>query len=308
MKKLLISIFFITVLAPAVLTAEINTGKLSVMENSIFGTDYPNQKIEERLSRLEENVYGKKKSGKPADRMAKLSKDMNADLLGQEITPETGMGEMISQELEENKPDSSVEYPILTDVEKHLAIKDTSKQSLHSRLVTIEKKLFNNVYDTDDYYTRVERIKGKVYGTPDLVAQGLGPRDVVIPEYSAQAQDVWGMDEIMGEVEDDYLRPQRGLHRNFGGNSGNKISALERKLFKHTYPDEENTDRLARLESSVFDTEFYYDDENERINRLEGAIKGQRSANKYDSNKFQQGLNTALQIGAMVLMVLAFIL
>jgi len=308
MKKFLIICFVIFVFVIQVLAVEPNIGVLSKLENSVFGTDYPNLKIEDRLSKLEETIYGHRRSGKSSERMQKLAKDMNAEMIGQEVTPETGMGEMISQELEENIPDNSVEYPILTDVEKHLAIKDTSKQSLHNRLVTIEKKLFNNVYDTDDYYTRVERIKGKVYGTPDLVAQGLGPRDVLIPEYSSQGQDVWGMDEISGEIEDDYVNIPNNFFKRSSGSISNKISELERKLFKNTYPDEENNDRLARLESSVFDTEFYYDNENERINRLEGALKGQKSANKYDSNKFQQGLNTALQIGAMVLMVLAFIL
>lgn len=306
MKKIFIIMFIMLSVICRVSALEPKTDYLSKMENSVFGMDYPSLKIEDRLAKLEETVYGRKKTGKTTDRMKQLSKDMNVEMLGQEVTPEAGMGEMLAEIEEDTTPDSSVDYPIINDVEKHLAIKNTSDKTLHSRLVTIEKKLFNNVYDTDDYYSRVERIKQKIYGTPDLIAQGLGPNDIIIPEYNSSDTNVWGMDEIMG-MDNPIAGAWTQRKRTFS-NATAKISALEKKLFKNTYPEEEINDRLARLESSVFDTEFYYDDENERINRLEGAIKGQKSANKYDSNKFQQGLNTALQIGAMVLMVLAMIL
>ncbi len=304
MKKFLIVLLLLISFMCRVSALEPVRDPLSKMENSVFGTDYSGQKIENRLSRLEETVYGRKKSGATATRLKQLSKDMNAELIGQEVTPDEHMGEMIAEEAEENTPDNSVEYPILDDVEKRLTLKNNKNQTLASRLVAIEKKLFNNSYDKDDYYSRVERIKEKVYGTRDLIAQGLGPNEVVIPEYDASDSDVWGMDEIMDT--DRFSFGNR--RRNNRGDVSSKISSLERQLFQSTYPDEENNDRLARLESTVFDTEFYYDDENERVDRLEGALKGQKSANKYDSNKFQQGLNTALQIGAMVLMVLAFIL
>ena len=100
----------------------------------------------------------------------------------------------------------------------------------------------------------------------------------------------------------------KNYRRRYETNSNSRISKLERKILNGDYSDESNNDRLARLENAVFDTDFYYDDESERIDRLEGAVKGQKSANRYDGNKFQQHLNTALQIGAMILMVLACIL
>lgn len=306
MKKFVIVLLLVISLMCRVSALEPIHDPLSKMENSVFGTDYPNQKLENRLSRLEETIYGRKKNGTPSVRMKQISKDMNADLLGQEITPDSGMGDMISEEAEENTPDNSVEYPILDDVEKRLTLNNNKHQTLHSRLVAIEKKLFNNTYDTDDYYSRVERIKEKIYGTRDLIAQGLGPNEVVIPEYDSSDIDEWDTDDIMNSDSNFWQSTKRKFGR--GNNIAYKISALEEKLFQNTFPDEENNDRLARLESSVFDTEFYYDDETERVNRLEGALKGQKSANKYDNNKFQQGLNTALQVGAMVLMVLALIL
>ena len=124
--------------------------------------------------------------------------------------------------------------------------------------------------------------------------------------YFACAQyDVLGLGDCRGRV----APPQRQSFFNNGSmNVRYKLSLLEQRLLKNTFVDETNNDRLARLENVVFDTQFYNDDEHERLDRLETALKAKKSSPKYDSNKFQQGLSTAMQIGAMVLMVLAFIL
>ena len=220
MKKLLIIIFLFLGLICRVSATEKSIDTLSKIENSILGIDYSNQKTEKRLDRIEEYVYGHKNTGNNNTRLQKLAKDLNADVIGQEIEP----CENTMQTEPEEIADNSVDYPILDDVEKKLSLKSNKNQTLHSRLVAIEQNMFKKVFDTDDF------------------------------------------------------------------------------------PDENNNDRLARLENCVFDTEFYYDNEQDRIDRLESAVKAKKTANRYDNNKFQQRLNAALQIGTMVLMVLAFIL
>lgn len=298
MKKFLIIIMFVVCVICKVSAVEKSIDTLTKIENSVLGTNYSSQKVETRLDRLEEYVYGRKKSGKANERLQKLAKDLNADIIGQEVQPCVDMGEEIS----ENTPDSSVDYPIIKDVERSLKIESKPTQSLHSRLVAIEKQLFHNVYDTDDFYTRVERIKGKVYKTNDsILAQSYDCDDeIYIPEYSSDEilENGWDMEKLFRKKTRSYSYNQ----------DVSKITQLEKKLFHTTYDNETNEDRLARLETSVFDTEFNYDNEEERIHRLESAIKGQQSASKYDNNKFQQRLNTAMQIGAMILMVLACIL
>ena len=298
MKKYMIIFFILLSLLCRVCASEGKVDTLTKMETSVLGADYSNQKTELRLKRLEEYVYGKSKKGSNADRLKHLAKDLNADMIGQEITP---CEDTLAYD-DDYTPDSSVDYPVINEVEKHLSIKTKPKQSLHSRLVTIEKKLFNSVYDTDDYYTRVERIKGKVYKNENpTIAHNYDDDDIYIPEYVDEDDaDGWGIDRLW--------QKRNSSRSSFGEFNNSKLSKLEQKILHRTYPDESNNDRLARLENSMFDTDFYYDNENERINRLEGALKGQKTADRYDSNKFQQGLNTALQIGAMVLMVLAFIL
>ena len=58
----------------------------------------------------------------------------------------------------------------------------------------------------------------------------------------------------------------------------------------------------------MFETDFFYDDAKLRIDRLASATKAKKSIHKYDDNKFYSKLNTAMTIGSMVLMILAFIL
>jgi len=289
MKKLLVIIFAVLGLICRVSAVENKTDTLSKMENAVLGIDYSNQKTEQRLGRLEEYVYGHKSSGNNNDRMKRLAKDLNADVIGQETEP---CEDTIAQE--EESADSSVDYPILDDVEKKLNLKSRPTQSLHSRLVAIEQNMFKKVFDTDDFYTRVERIKHKVYGNNDIIAQD--DDDITIPEVTPDYEDAGFL------LKPNYFKQGRQT------NSAYKLSVLEQKVLNNTFPDENNNDRLARLENCIFDTEFYYDNEQDRIDRLESAIRAKRTASKYDNNKFQQRLNAALQIGTMILMVLACIL
>ena len=292
MRKFIIVLFFICCIICRVSATEGKVDVLSKMENAVFGVDYSSQKTDTRLKRLEESIYGRVKNGNPSERIKALAKDMNADVIGQEITPS------VSTPIDEYVSDNSVEYPIIDDVEKQLKLPQNTSRSLHSRLVAIEKKLFNSVYDTDDFYTRVERIKGKVYKTSDKIAEDYDD-DMMLPEYSAE--------DILFDRNTDRIWDKYGRQYS-SSNKSSKISRMEKEILNNTYPDESNNDRLARLENTLLDTEFYYDDENERIRRLEGTLKGQKTSNRYDNNKLQQRLNTAMQIGAMILMVLACIL
>ena len=67
-------------------------------------------------------------------------------------------------------------------------------------------------------------------------------------------------------------------------------------------------DELAQLEYETFGTEFSNEDTATRIKRLNSVSKAKKSASKYDSNKFSQRMSTAMEIGAMILMILAMVL
>ena len=65
---------------------------------------------------------------------------------------------------------------------------------------------------------------------------------------------------------------------------------------------------MAQIEYDTFGTEFSNEDTKTRIKRLNSANRAQRSSQRYDSNKFQQRMSTAMEIGAMLLMILAMVL
>jgi hypothetical protein len=85
------------------------------------------------------------------------------------------------------------------------------------------------------------------------------------------------------------------------------LDALEKSILGKKFPDEPAANRLARLENSIFRRTFS-DDKEARIQRLMAAATAQKTSKHYDSNKFSQYLNSGLQIGGILLMILAMIL
>jgi hypothetical protein len=65
---------------------------------------------------------------------------------------------------------------------------------------------------------------------------------------------------------------------------------------------------LAQLEYNTFGTEFSNEDTKTRINRLNSVNKAKKSSSKYDSQRFNQRMSTVMEIGAMLLMILAMVL
>lgn len=283
MKKFILIIMIALSLICNVTAVEPKNDTLTKIENKILGIEYPDQKLEKRLERLEEYLYGHKKQGNTKIRLSKILETTKYSLLEDDNS-------IASNDYEQSdyiEPlDDTVDYPVLDDVEKKLGLETRKKAPLNSRLATIEKKMFNTTHDKEDYFNRVERIKSKMYKGNKLAQSDI---------------------EEFNNPEE--FSPFNEQFFNKGASKiSYKLSILEQRLLRNTFEDETNNDRLARLENAVFETQFYNEDETERINRLESVLVAKKSSPKYDNNKFQQGINTAMQIGAMVLMVLAFIL
>lgn len=245
--------------------------KLYKIEEELYGLDYSDQSDEERLTRIEKSVYGVASNKKNIDeRISRVYSDLSADVFNEKITPVED-----SFEMEELAEDSSVRYPALDRVETKLFRQINDKSGLNARIVKIEKHLFNQVYANDDYHTRVERIKNNVFKDDyKLASEGAISDDYVFNRTTFNSEDL------------------SGLNRNLYNGAG-------RTTF---------SDRLASLENQVLGGAYEFDTDEERLNRLNSAYKAQKSIKKYDSNKFQQGMSTAMQIGAMLLMVLCMVL
>ena len=86
------------------------------------------------------------------------------------------------------------------------------------------------------------------------------------------------------------------------------IASVEKSIFKKSFNGDNMDNRLSRLESTMFGTTFNSDTQEDRLNRISSAYKAQKTASRYDSNKFSQNMATAMQIGTILLMILACVL
>lgn len=296
MKKLFIylSIFiYLFSFVPLTTFAATKTqsAEISKIENDIYGFDYINDELQNRVSRLERTIYGKESSGDLTNRIKKLASDITAEQIGLEIEPT----EDTFRE-DEVVADNTVNYPIVDEIEMKLFNQTYKNRDFHTRIVTIERKLFGKIYDVEDYSKRMDRIKAEVM--PERLA-----REKVYG-YDNSTENMLTQDDISG------LNSSRFASRMpFGQRNYTRPYANYGDYTGGATPIPDNLDEeLAQLEYNTFGTEFSNEDTKTRIKRLNSVNKAKKSQGRYDSAKFQQRMSTAMEIGAMLLMILAMVL
>lgn len=330
MKRIII--FLALVISCQCTFATTNTTTIDKIENSLFGFTYSNESESTRLNRIEEKVYGKASTGQTQTRIAKLKKDLSADLMGQEIEPKEDT--FASEEdswvfAKEPKEASKIDYPVINELEKEVFQKEFKDQNIKTRLSNLETKTFGKTYQNEDLSTRVDRLKAEIkpksfmannmdqqensfYDDPvDKMAQNYhldqygGPFDYDAynnrnnaADYNQDFGPEYGDDDFFSSPTQNIFKPSKTKN----------LSSIEKTLYNTKFENEPTEQRLNRIESSVFGTNFANDSEPERIARISSALNAQKSAKRYDSNKFGQNMATAFQIGTLILMVLACIL
>ena len=273
---------------------------LSKIENSLYGFDYNKDKAQDRLSRIEKTVYGKNFSDDINNRIKRLSGDISADVIGLEITPTEDTFKQIEEDVESLQADNSVNYPIVDEIEQKLFNTTYPQRDFHTRIVTIEKKLFGKIYDVDDYSKRMDRIKSKMF--PPTISESYTPEN---QSYYTD-KDINAMDfSPLSKIKPKNLLSSPFGQRNYTRpytNYGN----YDESCFDSNDSDIES--QLSQMEYETFGTEFSDESVSKRIKRLNSVNKAKKSSSRYDSNKFQQKMATAMEIGAMILMILAMVL
>lgn len=310
MKKTIILLSFIMLFNSNVFASP-NSKMLDNIENSLYGFTYSTMDETSRLNQIEETVYGQSKTNKPInERISALKKDMSADLIGQEITPkeDTFMEEedhYVEDKTLAQAPSeaSGVDYPTINEMEKQIFKKEFKTQNLNNRLAQLEKQALGQTYEKEDFATRVDRLQAKIK-----------PKSFM-DNSIAQSSNNYYEDDVI-PLEKNYNLSQYGSS-DFDYESYNtrnsapqrvNLASVEKSLFKKSFNEESTDNRISRLESTMFGTTFSNDTEQERLNRISSAYKAQKSANKYDSNRFTQNMGTAMQIGTILLMILACVL
>ena len=155
----------------------------------------------------------------------------------------------------------------------------------------------NKIYDVDDYATRMDRIKAEIM--PEL-ANNTARFENEYRDNKLSSFDLSGLNNNLYNMpygQYNYTRP----YANYG----------EYNYSDNKFPSDYNkslNDELAQLEYATFGTNFSNDDTSTRIKRLNSVSKAKKSSSKYDDNKFSQRMSTVMEIGAMLLMILAMVL
>lgn len=320
---------------------------LSRIEKSLFGLDYNSQSDDIRLKRIEEVVYGAPSSSSVPQRVGKLSKDLSADLIGKEIKPkrdtfaddEDGPAEVAP------KSDNTVDYPIVDNLEQKVFKKEFKDLDINQRLSKLEQTVFKKTY-SDDLSNRVDRLRTAVM--PERIAKSdddddsqniYRPKDI-LDQDSLNQQDSkqrgfsnpfargganQGYNSLMPDPNNPFDEDSQMSYENLQRPSYNAknsvlddyqsnydlnvpLASLEKSVLKKSYPNDTVSNRLTRLELKMFNSTFFDDDEQTRFDRVASAYQAKKTAKKYDSNKTSQRMSTAVQVGAILLMILAAIL
>ncbi len=246
--------------------------QLSQIEISIWGFDYPKEKTQDRLKRIEGNVFGLEVQDKNEEQRVQ---NLN-QALGFESQEEqnSSLGELMQEELE------GVSYPQVDKLELALFKKVYDKEAVYKRIERLEKELFGEKQE-GDLASRTDRLKGYL-------------------DTEEQNQN----DYIVQDESGDYS----AYYDEYTNDMGIQLSGLEQLLFKKTYSNDPTALRLNRLEREIFDREFSQDSNITRMERLEAASSANRTSKHYDQNRFQKFASTGVQIGTIVLMILAMLL
>lgn len=254
--------------------------QISKMENSIFGFDYKKDDTNKRISRIENNVFGKTNANLSAnERIKKLN-----EALGIENYEDS---KKKAYEIDKSEV-KDINYPQIDVLEQQMFNTTYEKENIYKRLERLEKKIFGSSQD-GDLMSRTDRLNA--YIRKDAVAQN--PNTYTQQPYSTTKN----IGEYMGS-QNKYENTDAFI----------QLAGLETVIFSKTYSQDPVGLRLNRLERKIFQRDFSSDDDYLRLQRLQAAANAKQTAKLYEANKIQKYTSTGMQIGSIILMILALIL
>lgn len=306
--------------------------KLSEIEKNYYGYTFGGDD-ESRLTRLEQAVYGSTIKQSTQSRVNKLYKDLNISTQSSKLTTGGAAPVNNSKSFVQNigpKADSNIKYPIVDKMEQQILQKTFANEDIYNRLSRLEKQVFpNQNKSTLSLNERVDALRGKILGGTKVATVDIDPmtEEIVLEngrKYYGDDDAKSYFNKMNEEQSSNYnyysyensksVVPETSS-QNLGDNGvladkyaqSYDLDILEKNLLGQRYTSETSSKRLNRLESKVFQRTFSDSDE-ARIQRLLAVTTAQKTSQEYDSNKWARRLNAGMQIGSILLMVLAMIL
>lgn len=276
------------------------TQNLAMIENHIFG--YENSKMTEtqRLDTIEKFVYGKTQNSNINTRLNHLNEDLGLTTTNENKIASTPNFNHPQQEQDyANEPtDPTAQYPVVDNLETSLLSKTFKNENIYKRLDRLEQKAYGKILK-GSLSERVERLSTLV--------------EPITPQKS--------YDEYMANNNDyNYYSPAtNGNPRASSAQTyipeqmpsipnTSALLALEQNVLGKTYTTDSTSRRLSRLEKKILNKDFATEPDELRIERLTTVANAQQSSQVYKESKLMQHVSTGIQIGGMILMLLAMIL
>lgn len=152
-KLIFISILIVFYSWNSALSSVTDLSTLNALETRFFNQTFPNDPINDRLSRVENVIFGISSNETDTNRIEKLSafvKNPN--------TQSTGDNEYKNNTINADT-ESATDYPIITQLEKFNFQQDFRNENIYSRLNRLENKVFGASFPQESLYNRVDKLK-----------------------------------------------------------------------------------------------------------------------------------------------------
>lgn len=316
MKKAVLTTLCILLLNTGCFALDSTTSQIQKLEKSYFGYDYPGESDTKRLDRLEKAVYGMPSHLPSAQRIQKLNKDLQPAILNSDSDSTNVAQSEPAQELPPAEKD--VKYPVVDKIEQKVFKKSFTNEDIYKRLSRLEKQVYKKE-SSSSLSERVDSLRASVLANASVRDESPVTLDGYDPRISNSDSNEKILDFPDPDSDSQYnyytpqntknriAKPEQTFRYNDNPAQSYDVELLEKTVLGRKFSGEPVKSRLTRLEHAVFQKTFS-DDEDARVQRLLAATTAQKTAKHYDSNKLMQHLNTGIQIGGILLMVLAMIL
>ncbi len=292
MKKLLFILLILLISCGECYPKENIESPVAAIEKTIFGYKYDNENETKRVERIEQYLYGVKKSGNIQNRINNIKNDIgfvpqkinknkteNLDSSGSNNT------NRLNQDLMNLKEDASVDYPVVDAMEQEVFNTTYKSENIYKRLDRLETKIYNKT-STESLNKRVERL-----------AVSLNPQKHITSSQNVNS----------GHNLDNYYR-KSGMETIDDQTMPFQLAVLEQELLRGNYTNDNISNRLSRLEQKLFKRTFTTDSDINRLQRIMVAYEAKKDSYKYENNRKMQNVATMSQIGGILLMILAILL
>lgn len=291
MKKnllLLLLLIFISLFIGLKAFADTYSNDVSLIEQELFNATFANNSIQKRLSTIEKDLYGtdfpKLSTNK---RIEKIKKDFGYSSFEEQTQLQTDT--FAQERTRKDKELQEADYPSVD---------------------RLESVVFNNIYNSENIYKRLDRLEQKLFGATN--------------QTSTLSDRVSALNKMVIKDDGDTFtstrtkthtytskRPKQDIQ--LGKYSSNRnydfeVAVMEQQILGQTYKYDDISTRLSRLEEELLKNNYSSEDTISRLERLSTVILAQKTAPNYETNKFKQFFSTGMQVGSLILLLLATIL